>query len=82
MNWLVYTPPYERYPGSRHGWEPEPPEYGSDVVEVVAKTRKQALVLGLRELRRTHSYWVRDVEGNPFNGLGAEALGAAKGERG
>jgi hypothetical protein len=68
MKWIVFTPPYEiaRYDSY--------PEYGSDVVEVEAVCKRDALIRGLRELRRTRSQWVEDRQfdgHNPFNGLGA-----------
>lgn len=72
--WWVYTPPHNHYSSGYY----DPAEYGSDVVQVEAESRKEALVLGLRELRRTHSDWVRDMESdlrNPFNGLKAERYG-------
>jgi hypothetical protein len=66
MRYYVVTPPYERYSSSIY----DPGEYGCDVVEVEAPTKKQAKVKGLRELRRTHSHWIRDYcDGNPFKGL-------------
>jgi len=71
MRWFVITPPYERYPGNAWG-NPEPPEYGADVVEVEAETKRKALVEGVRELRRTHSRWLQDYDGNPFTGLTVE----------
>lgn len=74
--WFVITPEYERYPGSYYSFEPEPPEYGCDVVEVEAETKRKALVEGVRELRRSRSDWLRDQVGDnksPFTGLKVEA---------
>lgn len=73
MKWLVYTPTYERIRASYSG----PGEYGSDTAEVSADTRREALVRGLRELRRSYSSWVSDQESDghsPFHGLKAEPL--------
>lgn len=68
MKYFVVTPPYNRHELSTF----TPPEYGADVVEVEAETKAEAKVKGLRELRRTGSWWVQDMETdlrNPFNGL-------------
>ena len=70
MKWYVVTPEYERYPAG----ETDPPEYGADVVDVEAATQREALVLGVRELRRTRSHWLRDHDGNPFSGLTADTF--------
>lgn len=73
MIYIVYTPAYERR--GEHYYSP--PEYGSDVVEVEADTRRQAAILGMQELRRINSQWVRDMESdnrNPFNGIKVEAI--------
>ena len=52
-----------------------PYEYGCDVVEVEAPNTRVAKVLGVRELRRTKSHWMRDQDGDghsPFTGLKVE----------
>ena len=62
-HWWVYTPPY----GDMYS-------YGSDVVEVEAPSKREALVLGLRKLRLQRSRWIWNQEAdrrNPFNGLEA-----------
>ena len=76
MRYIVYTPTYER------GWVDtlslDPPDYGSDIVEVEATDRKEALIEGLRELRRTRSQWIQDQQSDgrhPFAGLKVEQLG-------
>ncbi len=72
MKYCVYTPAYD-YGGSDY----DPPEYGSDVAEVDAPTKREALVRGVRELRRTHSRWLQDRESDghcPFTALKAEPL--------
>ena len=66
--YLVVTPPFDRVGNFN------PSEYGSDVVLVEATGKRKAIVLGLRELRRTRSKWLRDHEGNPFNGLKVEEV--------
>ena len=72
MRWFIVTPAYERYPGNAYG-DPEPPEYGADVVEVEADNKRKALVAGVKELRRTRSRWLQDHDGNPFTGLKVES---------
>ena len=76
MKWFVITPAYECYPRNAYV-DPEPPEYVADVVEVDAPTKRQALVQGVRELRRTRSRWLEDQVSNgsnPFTGLKAETF--------
>ena len=71
--YYVVTPPYERINQSYYC----PNEWGSDVVEVEAVNKIDAKVVGLRELRRTRSHWVQDMESdkrNPFNGLIGEFI--------
>ena len=65
--YCVFTPPYENYDN----------EYGSDVVEVEATTKRKALVLGLAKLRLQRSQWVQDQTSDgrsPFAGLKCEEL--------
>ncbi len=65
MKYFVVTPPYEQVYG----------EYGSDVAEVEATSKREALVKGLRELRRMRSRWLQDQASDrhsPFAGLKAE----------
>lgn len=73
MHWMVYTPTYMKYPGNIWGEDPEPPEDGADVVWVEADTKREALVKGVRELRRISSGWLDDINVNPFTGLKAES---------
>lgn len=68
MHWYVITPEYTNY---YNDWD-EPPEIGADVVTVEANTKREALVKGVRELRRTRSGWLDDANSNPFTGLRAE----------
>ena len=71
MRYWVSTPAY-----SRGGDWYNPPEFGSDVVEVDAPTKRAAIRLGLRALRKMGSRWVRDMESDkrcPLNGLKADA---------
>lgn len=50
-----------------------PMEYGCDVVEVEAETRRAALVLGVRLLRRLpRGYLDRFPDENPFTGVRVE----------
>jgi hypothetical protein len=54
-----------------------PSEYGSDAVEVDADNKRQAIVLGVKELRRINSHWLQDQTSDghsPFTGLRAEIL--------
>jgi hypothetical protein len=46
--WWVVSPEYMTY----GGWAdpPEAPEYGCDAIEVAAETKRDALILGVREL--------------------------------
>lgn len=48
------------------------PKMGADVVFVEADTKKEALVKGVRELRRIGSGWLDDAYVNPFKGLKAD----------
>ena len=72
--WWVITPEYGTVvPVLDDGTGPE--EFGCDVVEVEAPTRREALVLGLRELKKVTKGWInwyRDDTSNPFTGLRAE----------
>ena len=54
-----------------------PMEYGSDVVEIEAENRRDALVLGLKLLTEQNSRWVEEARSdgvNPFNGLKVEEI--------
>ncbi len=67
--YYVVTPVYTTYYSP---WGLEPPDTGADVVEVEAQTKREAKVLGVRELRRTHSKWMQDryTDGlSPFTGI-------------
>ena len=64
MRYFVMTEEFNRV-GSYH-----PPEYGRDVVEVEAKTKREARVLGLRALRKMRSTPVMDAESDNRNPLG------------
>ena len=70
--WVV-TPQYMTYGSSAGmGFSIDPPEYGSDVVEVEAMTKREAKILGVRELRRIESKWMADQASDmasPFTGL-------------
>lgn len=55
---------------------PEPPEYGCDCVEVEARTKREAVILGvgkiLREQRRSYAETNRSDGRSPFAGYRAE----------
>lgn len=66
---MVVTPEYEQSSGS---WDPpEPPEYGCDVFEVEADSKRTAMILAVRHWRqqrgRTYVTWCSDE--CPFTGL-------------
>ena len=64
--YYVWTPEYDSSPSN------SPPEWGCDIVEVEADTRRKALVLGLKKLDSIHSEWITDERGdgrNPFSTL-------------
>lgn len=66
MRFFVSTPIYCRYYYQTGG------EEGADVVEIESSSKSKAKAIGLRELRRTQSMWVRDMDGdkrNPFSQL-------------
>jgi hypothetical protein len=70
--WYVVTPEY-----GTGGSEIEPPEYGCDVVEVDAPTRRAAILAGVRRMlassRREFRYCrdQRSDGANPFTGVRA-----------
>ena len=66
--WFVISPPYGTLSDNLY----EPPEHACDVVEVYARTAREALVIGLRRMRADpechyHTY----VGGSPFGGMRA-----------
>ena len=69
--WTIVTPEYE----TSGGYYYEPPEYGCDVVKVRARTKREALVRGVRALRKKypHGYLCWN-DGNPFTGLKANCI--------
>lgn len=70
--YYVVTPEYP----SGCGYD-EPPEWGADVIEVEARTRREAVRIGVKEMLRIggRQYrWVHDQRGNgqnPFAGVKA-----------
>ena len=70
--WYVVTPEYE----SGGDWY-DPPEWGCDVVEVAAKTRREAITKGVKAMltgNRKEYQWCRDQRSdgrNPFAGVKA-----------
>lgn len=66
--YYVVSPEYETYHGGGYD-PPEPPEWGCDFVEIEADSKRDALILGVREIMRTqkrHS-WAHDnqLDGKP-----------------
>ena len=74
--WLVVTPEYgEVIPITDEGQGPT--EYQSDVIEVEAETRRDAILIGVQLMRASPSdyHWFRDnCYGNPFVGVTAEEV--------
>lgn len=71
MRYYVCTPPYDTHEWSRY----QPHDWGSDVVEIEAHSKREARVRGLQELRRTHSRYLKLHEDeNPFKGLQVEPM--------
>ena len=72
--YYVISPEYESAAGSYE--PPEPPEYGCDVVEVEARTRREAIALGVGELLksrcRTWPKQNREDNRSPWTGMRAE----------
>lgn len=69
--WIVYTPSYEQHQGS---WYGDPPQYGADVVEIEAKTRRDAVIMGTRVMLDMGYDWVHDNRSDgraPFCGVRA-----------
>lgn len=71
--WLVITPEYESVvPLLEDGSGPT--EIACNVVEVKAATRREALIKGVRELRKRKDGWMAEQKSNnanPFTGLKA-----------
>ena len=75
MKYLVISPEYQLLmPILEDGTGPT--ESTCDVVEVEAQNKRQACILGLRELKKIPRGWInwyRDSDSNPFVGLKVEA---------
>ena len=73
--WHVITPEYgEVIPITDDGQGPT--EYGCDVIEVEAETRRDAILVGV-QLMRAHErdyHYFRHCDGNPFVGVKAEEI--------
>lgn len=77
-HWYVITPEYEVYPQSMY----EPAEWGCDVIEIEAATRRDAISLGVVVMLRggkrdeftryKYCYDSRSDGCNPFTGVRAE----------
>lgn len=65
-HWWVITPEYTSY-----YYQDEPPEIERDSVCVEAKNKREAKIIGLRELRKiSHGYMRgKDADVSPFTGL-------------
>ena len=74
MKYLVISPEYGvTIPVLDFGIGPTEP--ACDVVEVEAENKRQARILGLRELKKIPRGWInwhRDSDSNPFVGLKVE----------
>jgi len=79
--WMVVTPDYETY--SFNGIDP--PEYGADVIEIEAETKRDAIRLGVVEMLKggrfskySHGYsYCRDQRSDnasPYTGVWAEEI--------
>lgn len=73
IRWTVYTPEREKYAAT----ETDPPEYGADVVEVEANTRRDAILFGVRLMLKNdpdHGYCgLQRQDGlSPYAGVKAE----------
>lgn len=74
MHWVVTTPNF-----LAGGWD-EPYEYECDVTFVEAKTRRQAILAGVKKMRqpefsngyKTYYRWYWDQATNPYTGVKAE----------
>lgn len=68
----VYSPEFET-----PAYGMNPPEWGSDVVEVDAASRRDALLLGVREMERQRMRWVRNNRWDgkpPWAGIKVEQM--------
>jgi hypothetical protein len=74
LPWYVVTPEYgEVVPVLDDGQGPT--EYGCDVIEVEAPSKRAAVIAGVRAMRanpREYRYYGGHCEGNPFAGVKAE----------
>lgn len=69
----VFSPNYETH----HATYVDPPEYGCDVVEVEAASERDALLLGVQEMRRKRMGWVDDNRSDgkpPWAGIRVEQV--------
>lgn len=76
--WLVCTPEYMTYdPGPL---PIDPPEYGCDCVEVIALSRWEAIVAGVRVMRSSPecNYHREHYDEHPYKGMTAVLLDLAE----
>jgi len=73
MHWLVKSPWWQAHPGCyEYG---EPPEMTGRCVVVEAPTRRDAIILGMRDVEMQD--WVREARSHgehPFAGVEAESM--------
>ena len=70
--WFVCTPEYWTSPQIMYG-NPDPGERGCDIVEVQARTKRDAKIIAVRAFRKADCKYLQD-NGNPFTGITAETF--------
>lgn len=70
--WFVCTPEYWTSPQIMYG-DPDPGEHGCDIVEVQARTKRDAKIIAVRAFRKADCKYLQDA-GNPFTGITAETF--------
>jgi hypothetical protein len=71
--YLVYSPSYETYSACYD--PPEPPEYGADCVEVEAKSKREAVIAGVKLMLQQRRSFAQDNLSDrlpPWAGIKAE----------
>ena len=69
--WYVITPEYGTVVPVLD-WGQGPIEYNCDVIEIQARTKRDALLLGVKEMRRLQYEWFDDPSENPYTGVRVE----------
>lgn len=78
-SFYVVSPEYQTYGCAD---PPEPPEYGCDCVEVQARTKREAQILGVRQMLKQRHSWAEDniSDGRPpWKGIKVEEAVCAHG---